>query len=404
MLKNIPITPLCLLLALTANAAMAQIDTQACNQITTQVQTAQNKIDSTGKAYDLRAAEIDTRTNLVNEAAQNRENLDVLWADVLATRDDMLPLAENALQTLNAGFELMQTYIEAGCTTISAEEVETRRIEGARRFEKGITVLKAIPVDWRERYAELVEDPDPAACIALDKAHKDADASAQAYSLRHDGNIAAYGKARQAVNEAIDLGRDFAQEWEILLVARSTAMPGINMYDKVIMATFDPVKQGIANGCVLMIKEKKIAFEKNTNAILEEIIDSKIRIINMVLEAKAYEQNRNETTSARIGITNNTDQTLCIYQDGKTKGKCIIKPKGSEIVKLQSDDEQKTGDEENPVVFIITNANLTNADEKPLSQKTSICAKRTFDHKYGSKAWIIEAGIEEGCTAPSAEE
>ncbi len=407
MFKTYHLASLCLLMIFSAPAAIAQVDTDLCNQLTAEVEGAQEQIDVSRVAYERSATDIDARIGLANEAAQNGENLDTLWANVLLARDNVLPLAQDALKTLNTGFALMQNYVQAGCTTMTAAEVEQRRIAGASHYEDGIKMLNSMQDNWNIRYAEMSKNPDPATCMALDSAHKEADAKAKAHSLKHDDNIAAYNKARLAVNLAIDLEQDFTTEWETLLLARRAAMPGIDTYRKVISATFDPVKKGFDNGCIQMSDADKIAFEKNTTEVLKEISGSKISIINMRLVADAYVERRKATTTARIGIINNTDQILCIYRENQTKGKCNIKPNGSQVVELQSKEEQETEESDDPAkVFVITNNKswLKTADGETRPQEISICAKRTFEHKSGSQAWIIEAGVEEGCTRPAADE
>lgn len=398
--ESVPIATLCLCMMAWAPATMAQSEKPACAQLTPEIQSAQDKIDKTRRAYDQSAKVLDKRMALANADAEKRENMDTLWADVLSSREVVLPRANAALTALNAGYALMQNYVSAGCNETTSSELEDRRSRGASRYEKSITALQNIPTDWHKQYDPVIP-PDPAECIALDEAHKNAQAKAKAYSLKNDVKIAAYNAARQAVNNAIDLERPFSKEWRALLKTRKNALPATEGYTKLLDAVYDPVKLGIKNSCVQMDQKQLKAFKDNAYVIFDEISDSYSSMLNMPLKAKKYTEKRRKTTTPRVGIINKTDQILCYHLNGTAKGKCVIKPGGTRIVELRQDVKGK------PESTMLITGGISwekDADGTAQVKDMQICAKRTFDQQSGSKAWAIKPGIEDGCSYPAIEE
>ncbi len=400
MFKQVSLSALCLSLASIAPAALAQVDTVICNQLTTEVQTAQDDIDAARGRFDNRAKVMDERLGLANTAAQNGEEIAPLWVDVMASRDEMKPLAEDAVRTVNNGFSTMQPYVAANCTTMTKEEVEQRRVQAAKHYQDSLQMLNVLPNDWQERYGRHKRATDPAVCTALDQKHKDADARGKTYSLAHDGLIAAYRKAHLEVNEAIDLERPFAAEWEVLHETRTAALPGVNGYGEVVGAIFGAARENIEQGCVPMTAAGEDAFRKNATDVLLEIRDSKMRLNDLPDNAQTYALQRRESTTARIGIINNTDEILCIHANASEVGKCIIKPRGTKVVELNPGVEAKNTA---AVVFKITGGVtwLKDADGNAQAGEMAVCAQRTFDHATGSKVWAIESIVEEDCNAPS---
>lgn len=402
MLKKILLGAVCATMLVSAPAALAQVDTVVCNQLTAQAQAAQEAIDAAREAYEQSAARMDERIALANTTAQNGENVEPLWRDVIATRDEMKPRAQQALSTVNDGFATMQAYVAANCTTQTKDEVEQRHIQATKLYQDRLTMLASLPDDWRQRYGRYKAASNPAICAALQQKHKDADATAKNYSLANDDKIAAYRKARLAVNEAIDLERPFDEAWKTLVDARKAALPGVNGYGDVISKVFKASIDNIEQGCVAMSAAREDAVRKNATDILLEIRQSRLLINDMLLDKQSYEQDRSKTTTPRIGIINNTDEILCIHTNAQGKGKCVIKPHGSKIVELETSNPSATKDNNTASLVQITGGVkwLKGVDGNVKAGQMSVCKKRSFDHKTGSKAWIIEPGIEDGCTAP----
>ncbi len=384
-----------------ASPTLAQMDTKTCNALTGKLEVSQADIDHTRDAYDNAAKNIDEKISAANEAFQKDENLDVIWGQVMAARDKAKPRAQEALRTLNAGFELMHTYIDAGCTTITAEEIERRREVGASRYEKGLEMLDALPTDWHERYRKPADITNPALCKSLEEQRKKADAAARAHSLKYDDLIAAYRKTARTINEAIDLERPFDEKWEALLATREAALPGVEGYAPLIRAMFAPVEKAYEVGCSNLITAPKEAFEQNKREVLKDIAYSYARMSNMPLKAADYLIKRRQTTTPRVGIINETDQVICIHKNAKPKGNCVIKPHGTRIVELM----EKNGDAPIKTLLITGGTHwLKSADGNAQAKDLKVCVRRDFEHKTGSKAWVIKEGVEEGCTLPKIAE
>jgi len=396
----VTIATLCLCLVAWTPTAMAQSKKPTCEQQAQDIQTAQDKIDKTRRAYSQSAKVLDERLKLADAAYEKKENMDALWADVLSSRDVVMPRAKAALTALNNGYALMQKYVSAGCDDTTATELEDRRKRGALRYEKSITALESIPQDW-DTYYNPPPPPTPAECEALDNAHKKAEAKAKAYSLKNDAKIAAYRKARWAVNDAIDLERPFRKEWKKLLKTRKAALPATKGYADLMKNVFAPIQKGLKNNCVQMTYKEQKAFESNVDKVLSEISDSYSRMIKMPLKAEDYVEMRRKTTTPRVGIINKTDQILCYYLNGTGKGRCVIKPKGTKIVELKSD---TPGKPQSTLLITERISRKDNQDGQAQPEGIKICAKRTFDHQSGSKAWVINTGVEDGCALPAAKE
>ena len=398
--ESVTVATLCLCMMAWAPATMAQSDNATCAQLTPELQSAQNKIDKSRRAYDQSAKVLDKRLSLANADAEKRENMDALWADVVASRDVVLPRAKTALTALNAGYALLQNYVSAGCDDTTSTELEDRRLRGASRYEKSIKALQRIPTDWHKRYDPVIQ-PDPAECKALDKAHKKAEAKAKVYSLKHDSKIAAYHTAIRAVNNAIDLERPFTKEWKTLRKARRTAMPATKGYAKLMDAVFSPIKKGLENNCIQVSDEKKEDLKKNAYALFNTISDNYAGMVRMPRKAKDYAEKRRKSITPRVGIINKTDQILCYHLNGTAEGKCVVEPQGTRVIELKPDVEGKPES-----TLLITGGVSWEKDEDGNAQlkDMKICTKRTFDQKSGSKAWTIESGVDEGCEFPNQEE
>ncbi|PHS28760.1 MAG: hypothetical protein COA84_00805 [Robiginitomaculum sp.] len=380
-----------------ASFGYAQEVSPTCEQRAKAIDVLQQKIEDTRKAYDEIAKKVGARISLTNEAVKKKEDLSVLWADVLAAREEALPQAKLALGTLNTGFAQMQEFIAAGCAKTTASELEKRRKRSARHYEDNIKAMKNLPDDALTFYAPP-PPPDPAICMALDEARKTAEAKAKAHSLKNDAKIMAYRKARAAVNNAIDFKRPFKKEWNTLVNARNETLQPTEEYIKLIRSLFEPVKEGLDNHCVQMSAQEESKYAKSTAKILKEVSTSYRAIKFMPLDREEYRLKRNLSTSARVAIVNKTSHILCFHLGDTAPGKCVIKPHGEKLVELPVNEK---GEPNAPLIITGGVEWKKNNPEFPQVKSVSVCRKRMFEHKTGSKLWEITEGLDEDCTVPA---
>ncbi len=406
MLKNLsPLFATLFILAACSPKTDAPMDVAMCEQLTPGITHSQEQINTSRAAFDEAAKALDERLGLARDAGGDDEAIKALWADVLEARDQAKPSAVAALEALQTGFALMQDYTKAKCTNASSEDLDERLSRGVKRYKNSIAQMDMLPADWKSFFAapapqtepETKPAPDPAQCQALEEERKTALAEAKAHSLKYDGDIARYRKAHQAQNRAIDLGQDTAEAWEELLILRDAAQPGIEGYIPLISNIFSNTKKGLESGCIVMSDKEKNSFNLTSAKTIRDIYQSKNTLNNIPLERNLYKENRKQTTTPRVGVINKTNQILCVHPKAKGPGQCTIEPNGTRIVELSATlEEAPTFD------LLITGGIRWSklAGEEPSAEDLSVCAKRTFVHNTGSVTWVIEPGIEDGCTLP----
>ncbi len=391
--ESVTIAALFICVAASAPMAKAEPESATCKYLSKELEAAQKNIDETSQAYSKSAKAMDERMIQAIKANQNGESLDDIWPDVIKMRDQMLPQARAALASLTNGYNVMRNYIAAKCTNADTKAMEDRRGQGIQRYKNSIVELEKIRTDWHKQFYV----PTPAECIALDEAHKNAEAAAKVYSLKNDEIIAAYRKARWDMNDAISLDLPLKKKWKTLLKKREAALPASEGYVQVMKDIFAPVQEGLDNNCVEMGPEQFMAFSARASKIVSDVTISNRLIQSMPTDMEEYIKQRNQTTSARVGIKNHTDYLLCYHLNGTARGMCTIKPRGTKIIELKPDSFGKPDS-----TLLITGGVKweKDADGNDQVKEMKVCTKRTFNQITGSKSWTIKPGAEKGCEYP----
>ncbi len=343
-----------------------------------------NQVEEIVQSYDGQAKTYNLATRKAHSASVIKADIPDEWANVVIARDALRAASEQAINALGKMDVFNRAFFAAGCFESSAEDIERDYQTSLLPFQNTIQKLEQVPDVWQQK-----DQTNTQICDALTQQGKMANKTAAEWANKYDDLIAAYDKKYQAFLAMSKEDENYDRFYLELRGARDAALPGVRKYGEILAPLFEnKIKQKDA-GCITMSSDKAAAYQKQNQAILDEIKTKQIEMQNLEDDFASEPQKTEETKpepiapQANMHLQNQSPFVLCLFDPQTKEMGCNFKP--------------GTAKEQNANSLIVFGGGYWSKGGKYEQMKLCHSLQPSNDVQ------MIKRGIDAGCTAPTAQ-